>query len=292
MLHVNIIGAGRLGQSLAWLLHQHQLASIQAVVCQSMARAEQAVAAIGAGSPLTLSHALPPSDITWLCTPDQQLGPVCQQLVANRQLRAGSLVIHSSGTLTANVLAPAATLGCATASIHPIYSFNTPQQTPPNLHGVYCGAEGDVAALARVTPLLTQLGAHVVPVDPQHKSLYHAAAVFASNFLPLLYQSAVTCFKAAALDADAAHHSTLGLMHSMLHNLATTQHAASALTGPVQRGDSKVVQAHWQALATHLPVLAPLYQTLSTATLSQVVNPQAQHAELQALFASLITESN
>lgn len=289
MLRINIIGAGRLGQSLAWLLHHHGLATVQAVVCRTLPAASQAVAHIGAGQATTLDHPLPQADVTWITTPDQPLQSICHWLVNQQSLLPNSIVVHSSGAQPASILSDAKTLGCAIASLHPMKSFNDPNQCQPSLTGVYLGVEGDDRALACLTPLLTQLGARVVTIDAAHKTLYHAAAVLASNFMPLLYDCATRCFAEAGLDATAAHHSTLALMQSAQQNLAASQSASRALTGPVQRGDVTIIQEHLRALTEQLPALAPLYQQLSAATARLVCN-DPQRAEVLAALHTPLTD--
>lgn len=287
MLTLNLIGAGRAGQTLARLWHQAGLLQIQAVVCRQQAHAEQAVEFIGSGTAASRLSSLPNADIWLIATPDAQIAEVAGQL--GQAKIKGDVAFHLSGSLNCDNLALLRGCGLAVASIHPIRSFAQPQLACQRFAGTHCGVEGDAAALAILLPLFQDIGASSFNIDSQHKSLYHAGSVMACNYLVSLLESGLQCFEAAGVSRDHALAALGPLLHGTLDNVAQLG-TQRALTGPIVRGDAAVVANHQLALQQSLPQLLPLYQLLGQHTL-QLAQPQLPPDVAQQL-AMLLAPSN
>ena len=283
MLTLNIIGAGRAAQTLAYLWRQAGLLEIRAVVCRQLQHARQAVTFIGAGKATNELTQLPSADIWLIATPDDQIQPVANQLAA-AGIR-GQSAFHLSGSLTAEQLAPLRSCGLTLASVHPIRSFAQPQLGIGQFAGTCCGAEGDAGALALLLPLFSGIGAQTFTIDSQHKSLYHAGSVMACNYLVSLLEAGLQCFEAAGVSREHATTALLPLLHGTLDNIDKLG-TAKALTGPIVRGDSSVVEKHQAALQQNLPQLLPLYQLLGQHTL-KLASAQLSATALQTLAETL-----
>lgn len=267
---LSIIGAGHLGSTLGRLWHEQGVFRIGDVATRSMASAQQAAAFIGAGRPVAGLDELADADIFLIATADDQLAPVCAGLARNGAIHAGQLVFHCSGALSSAELAPAAAAGARVASIHPIRSFAQPQQVIHSFAGTWCGVEGDVQALSVLGPAFEAIGARLAPVDAQHKTLYHAAAVFASNYLVTLVDATLQAYEGAGVPRAQALQMIQPLMTNTLENIFRAGPEA-ALSGPVARGDVGTVQRQSQALSAFRPELGALYDLLAqhTAKLAQ-----------------------
>lgn len=92
---------------------------------------------------------------------------------------------------------------------------------------------------------------------------YHAAAAMASNLTVALYALAVRVAERAGVPADAVGHMYLGLLRGTVENLAAGD-AASALTGPIRRGDADTVEGHLRALG---PAERDIYRLLGREAL-------------------------
>jgi predicted short-subunit dehydrogenase-like oxidoreductase (DUF2520 family) len=79
------------------------------------------------------------------------------------------------------------------------------------------------------------------------RPLYHAAAVVASNYLPVLLALAARLLVHAGVDEDDAVPALLPLMRGTLDNVAELG-IGPALTGPVARGDIETVRLHLRML--------------------------------------------
>src|SRR5579864_7777279 len=104
---VAIIGAGTLGTALALALRKQNLRIAEIVArdrASSLRRARTLAARVGARA-TTLSNAALSPRILWICVPDDAISEVAQQ-IAERGRHRGQIVLHSSGALGSDVLAP------------------------------------------------------------------------------------------------------------------------------------------------------------------------------------------
>jgi len=262
---LNIIGAGHVGKVLGRLLATVDGIAVQDVLTRSMASAQAAVGFIGAGTPIDSYAGLRPADITMLAVSDDQIGPACAALAAQGPL-AGTIVFHCSGALASTALLAATQAGALVASIHPIRSFADPVQVAASFDGTFCGIEGDVRALAVLTPALTAIGARPVPIDPAAKTVYHAAAVFASNYLVTVLDAALRAYQAAGIPEAVARELAQPLVTEAVANVFRLG-AAPALSGPIARGDMATVARQQQAVQSWDGATGDLYAALVAPTI-------------------------
>lgn len=261
---LNIIGAGHVGRVLGRLLAGVDGIAVQDVLTRSLASAQAAVDFIGAGTPVAAFAALRRADVTMLAVSDDQIGPACAALVAEGR-QTGSIVFHCSGALGSTLLLPASQAGASVASVHPIRSFADPGQVAASFDGTYCGVEGDALALAFLTPALIAIGARPVPIDPAAKTVYHAAAVFASNYLVTVLDASLRAYQAAGIPEAVARELAGPLITETVANVLRLG-AAPALTGPIARGDMATVARQQQAVAQWDVATGDLYAALVAPT--------------------------
>ena len=263
-MKLNIIGAGHVGQVFGHLLANRAGWQVQDVLNRSLASSQQAVAFIGSGTAIEDWPALRPADVTMLSVNDEQIVACCDQLAVNH-LQAGSTVFHCSGALASNKLTSARAHGCALASVHPIRGFADPAEVLADFDGTYCGLEGDAQALDLLQPAMQAIGARCVVIDPAAKTLYHAAAVFACNYLTTLLDVALRTYMAAGISEKQAYELAQPLVTQTLNNIFRLG-PAQALSGPVARGDWSTVERHQQAVDAWDPAAGQLYHVLTSHT--------------------------
>jgi predicted short-subunit dehydrogenase-like oxidoreductase (DUF2520 family) len=213
---VNVIGRGRVGSALAGRF------------------AERGVELRDDGAGLVL-----------LCVPDRAIAEVAAEI------EPGPWVAHVSGATPLAALDPHE----RRFSVHPLQTF-TLDRGPEQLDGAWAAvtAETGVArALGR--ELAETLGLHPFDLDDGARTLYHAGAAIASNYLVTLYRAAARLFE----DAGAPPAALVPLMTRTIEN-------GFQLTGPISRGDWAVVDAHLGALHDAHPELEPMYRVLAEAT--------------------------
>jgi predicted short-subunit dehydrogenase-like oxidoreductase (DUF2520 family) len=262
---LSIIGCGKVGRTLGRLWHDSRTFTLLDILNRSTASAQEASAFIGAGSVAASCADLRIADAYLIAAGDDQIAACCSALAAAGKLQPGSIVFHCSGALSSLELAAASERGAAVASIHPIRSFAVPQQVAEHFSGTWCGSEGDAAALAVLGPAFSAIGAQLVNIHRAQKTLYHAAAVFASNYQVTLIDIAQQAYVAAGIAPELA----LKLIEPLLTESSANAirfGPAAALTGPIARGDMATVARQYQAVQEWQPRVAQLYQQFAGLT--------------------------
>lgn len=249
---LNLLGAGRVGKTLGHLWHTLGVLQVQDVLTTSPASARAAVDFIGVGRAATTLEDMRPANYWLIAVPDRQIAASAQALAA-----AGlppAVVFHASGALAAAELAPLQSLGWQVASAHCILSFATPAKAVLQFAGTPCALEGQPPALAVLEPLFQRIGAHCFTLPSADKLRYHAAAVFATNFLPVLQATAEALWLDSGVPPELLPQLRATLLRNAVDNLLALG-PAGALTGPAARGDTALVQrqgasvAQWDAQA-------------------------------------------
>ena len=264
---LSFVGSGHLVRTMGRLWQQKGDIDLQDVLSRSPASAEAACRFIGGGRPVVDYAALISADIYLIATPDDQIGSCCEQLAASGMVQPGVVVFHCSGALPSTVLAPAAACGGLISSIHPVRSFASPEQVALSFAGTWCGVEGDEAALAVLRPLFTGIGAKLVDIDPAAKTVYHAAAVFACNYVVTLLDVAVQAYHHAGIPEDVAMQMMAPLVHKTVEQ-AFAAGTAAALSGPIARGDTGTVEKQQAAVSAWDADKGALYALLAKETLA------------------------
>ena len=183
-----------------------------------------------------------------LCVPDGAIAEVAASV------EPGPWVAHVSGATPLAALAPHE----RRFSVHPLQTF-TRARGPEQLDGAWAAVTGGDARLRRrrAVWLAETLGLRPFELADSARTLYHAGAVFASNYLVTLQRAASLLFESAGAPPEALEP----LMRRTIEN-------GFELTGPISRGDWDTVAAHRAAIHEHRAELDQLYETLAGATLA------------------------
>ncbi|MCV0425533.1 MAG: DUF2520 domain-containing protein [Roseibium sp.] len=261
---VNLIGAGRVGQTFLRLLSDVPDCTIQDILSHTYSSAENAVRFAGAGRAVHDYTQLRPADLWILAVPDTQIAVVAEQLAGalSKHESNQSIVIHCSGFFAAEQMSALRQLGWKLASVHPVLTFATPELAVRQFKGVFCGIEGDAAALETLNPLLEKIGAKPFPVESESKSLYHAAAVISNNFTVVLQAIAREAWAEAGVPGYVAEQLNNSMLRATYENVSS-EGPQTALTGPAARGDEYVVTKQGEDVARWHPAAGKIYQEMS-----------------------------
>lgn len=259
---LSIIGCGKLGKVLGRLWTERGTFTVQQVLNRSIDSALDATAFMGAGKPAAGYGELLPAHVWLIAPPDDQIAAACTQLAETGKLRTGDIVFHCSGALPSSMLAAELPPGVTVASIHPIRSFAEPAAALENFAGCYCGTEGEAAALDVLIPAFRAIGAHTVAIDPAFKSIYHSAAVFASNYLVTVLDVAMNAYERAGIPRDVSSKMLEPLVRGTMDNVFRSGPTA-ALTGPIARGDMETVRRQYEAVRDWDADAGKLYEQLA-----------------------------
>jgi predicted short-subunit dehydrogenase-like oxidoreductase (DUF2520 family) len=260
------VGAGRVGTALAvafaragWPVtaafsrDPGRLARFRELVPSALAATDPAVVADDA-------------DLVFLTVPDDAVADVAAHL----RLYAGQAVVHTSGALGREVLAPARAAGTTSGSFHPLVAFADLDAALAALAGATVAVEGDEELVELLAQLAESIGAQPVRLPPTGKAAYHAAAVLAAGGFVGLLDGIAEVARGAGLDEGGALAIYAPLIRQSLAN-AERLGITSALTGPFVRGDVGTVRAHLEALARLAPGALELYRVVARRELAMAV---------------------
>lgn len=273
---VGVIGVGRLGTALCACLAQAGL-PLAAIASRRRERAEELARALAANygcqvRAVETSDMASYADLIFVATPDGAISLVAGCVA----WRKGQIAVHVSGAETLGVLGEAAQAGASRASFHPLNTFPAVPWDKPGLAFAAATLAHSYVALAadqaQAEETLKQLASSICrgyfTVRESDRVLYHAAAVFASNFVTGLVGASLGLWQTIGYGEREALAFMAPLMSSACANILRLG-PVQALTGPAARGDVATVAKHLEALAA-LPAeagLAELYRALTLALL-------------------------
>ncbi len=271
MKSLNLIGAGRVGRTLARLWHEAGRYQVQDVLTRSQLSAQEATGFIGAGRVVTQLTELRDAEVWLLAVPDRHIAEVAHALARTLGARQARVVLHCSGALGAAELQPLRERGCSVASAHCVLSFANPQAALAQFAGTPCALEGDAAAVTELELAFTQIGARCFALAAEHKLRYHAGAVFATNFVPVLQAVANQLWLDSGVPPDVAAHLNATLLKNAVENILNLG-PAGALTGPAARGDVALVQEQAESVTAWNAQAGAAYAALSQLILQPGFN--------------------
>lgn len=262
-----VIGCGRVGTNLAVHLAGQRY---RPAAFYSRTRASAQNAAFHAGEGKVFEKAADAAancELIFITTPDSLIASVCDQMAADGGCNENSVVFHLSGALSSEILDSAQKTGAATGSVHPLQAFAPyePGQASP-FAGVNMSIEGSPGAAALGRKIVAALQARAFTIPTEAKTLYHAAAVVASNYLVTLEHFALTLLAQTGLDQARAYEILEPLIQGTLRNIAS-KGSVDALTGPVVRGDEAIIARHLADIDQKMPQFSAMYRLLGQHTL-------------------------
>jgi predicted short-subunit dehydrogenase-like oxidoreductase (DUF2520 family) len=201
-----------------------------------------------------------------LALPDAAVACVAAALAKVQRPAPGAVAFHCSGALDAAALQPLQEAGWAIASAHCILSFVSPQAAISQFAGTPCALEGQATACSVLGDAFAAIGARCFALKGQDKLLYHAAAVFATNFLPVLQSVAERLWQDCAVPDDLVFHLRQTLSANAVANMVRLG-PKGALTGPAARGDLAAIERQAAALRKWDPASGAAYDALMALAL-------------------------
>ena len=225
----------------------------------------------GLPAPLTLTvgegRKPPPwlgeTDVVILTVRDDAITPLATSLANSRAISERHVVLHLSGVQGQEALGPLVTSRAALGSFHPLQTIVEPELAAGRLKGAWAAVEGMPRAVEAGERIAKDLGMRPFRIATKSKAIYHAGAVFASNYLVVVEAIAQRLLRHAGLSDADAWAALRPLVEGTFENLSRHE-PREALTGPVVRGDTATIVRHLESLAVDD---AKLYRALGRAAL-------------------------
>jgi predicted short-subunit dehydrogenase-like oxidoreductase (DUF2520 family) len=269
---ISIIGAGRVGSTLAMLLYRAGYRIVSVISKRKNSARKLARLLRCQKYSDSLSDITPATRIIIIAVPEEDILGIAEDLSKHAQLDFSKLaVFHTSGSLTSDALLPLHRKGAMTFSLHPIQSFSKVSSLAHQIgqmRNVVYGFEGNKAALQVARQLVKALCGQCVQIPKEEKILYHILSVFASNYSIALLGAVDDLAKRIGGGIKLAHFKPM--IRTSIEN-AFQQTPIMALTGPIARGSFVTVENHVNELWKADKPLALLYQQIGLQALTMAV---------------------
>ncbi len=258
-----VLGAGRVGTALAvlWRRSGHRIVAVSG----GEATSERAAHHLPGVPVLGSVDAAREAGIVVIATPDAAIAGVSEEIARAGAVGPGTAVAHASGATGLDAIASARSAGAETFAIHPFQTCPTVEAAVAHLPGAGFAITSETAeGLAIAERLALDAGGRPFRVDDELKPLYHAAAVFGSNYLVTVTAIAHELLRAAGIEDPA------GILEPLQDaTLANVERVgpADALTGPAVRGDAVTVARNLRALSERAPEAVRPYVALADLAL-------------------------
>ncbi|HUO85113.1 MAG TPA: DUF2520 domain-containing protein [Thermoanaerobaculia bacterium] len=195
------------------------------------------------------------SEVLLFAVPDDVIGPLYER--EGEAIPRDEILFHASGSASSTLFHQHP----LRFSLHPLRSLS-PVGQHPQLAGSLFVFEGAPAGREVSRRFVDGVGAEMAEILASGKGLYHAAAVFASNYVAVLLEIARELFRESGIERPIDE--PIGaLARSAIENWLRTDDGGR-FTGPLTRGDRLVIEAHLAALAA-LPERDELYRQLGVS---------------------------
>jgi predicted short-subunit dehydrogenase-like oxidoreductase (DUF2520 family) len=262
MMKIGFIGAGTVGTALAVLLSQKGYEFVGASR-RHPARAGKADGTVSNLRLLESNQAVADAaELVFITTPDDAISSVAKEIKWKR----GQSVVHCSGADTTDILEPARKAGAMAGGFHPLQTLASVKQAIENIPGSTFALEAEEPLLTTLKDTATALGGRWIILKASDKTAYHAAAVFASNYLVTLVKMSADLWQTFAVPTDQATKALLPLIRGTLNNIEKIG-IPQCLTGPIARGDTGTINKHIKTLREKAPSLLSTYKELGRQTI-------------------------
>ena len=271
-LSVTIVGPGALGTALAKSLHAASI-KVEEVVyrsAESEKRAKALAKSIEA-RPTQFEDADFIGSVIWICVGDSVIAKTALKMAKRRSWQR-TTVLHSSGALSSDELAPLSRQGAKVASVHPMMTFVRSAQ--PSMKGVAFALEGDSSATATARKLVKALGGYAFQLAKKDKPLYHALGAFASPLIIAQMAAAERIGRELGLKPQQTRKIVGPILQQTIRNYLEYGPAA-AFSGPIVRGDASTVAKNLTALK-RVRGGAEIYRALAKIAVQELPSKDAK----------------
>lgn len=288
-MHKNIvlIGSGRFGQSVGYLLEQ-----AGADLAIRTTRTNAALRLNFKSTPKTLLYDSKQqgklktlsdeleglSDILVLiAVHDDELKRVAEQISELRLSWKNCSVIHGSASFDEKILKPFAERGARLGALHLTCPISSPvEKFTPSSAFTFCG-DKDLGEV--LTQVITAAGYEFIKLNDVNRTLYHSGCVMAAGHVAALITVAGEILATSGIAENEVKkilYSLLTAQSQGLQNLDEGQAISKLLTGPFIRRDKQTIEKHIATLREISPKFVMLYDLLGNLTTSLTTSKPPQ----------------
>ena len=300
MKKISIIGFGRVGSNLFYSLKQSGFQNLFKIDHSHYSN--------------WVNNKLSKCEVIFICTKDSTISSVVSELILNKIILNNKTILHTSGSISSDVLLPLKKRGAQIGSFHPVQSFNRKQKRVSKINesfkNIYIVVEGDKKAILVGKKIASSLGSKTLILSKDEKIVHHICCVIASNYLITLLsqleeltnvynklerrKSGKEIFpdnlKLMALLNEFKNLNLFNIYKPLI--LSTLIHAEKfgcikSLTGPIERNDYLTVETHLKTLSKHCPNILPFYIFMGSETIKLTLKKYSKNKIDFSKFTSL-----
>ena len=274
-----LIGAGRVGTAVGELVRRAG-GQIAGVSSRSRASAEAAGARLHAPV-FDFRDGFPDADFVLIGAPEAAIGDVVEAIADH--VVAGARLCHFAGAVGLAPLAPALRRKARGFALHPVQACPDVETALRRLPGSVWGVTCDEQERDWAESFIRSLAGEPRWVDESDRPIWHAAAVSVSNTLAALVERGEAMLGSIGIEDPG---DVLGpLASGTLQNVREAD-GATALTGPVVRGEADALARHLRALEARDVRLADSYRLLARVVIDAAagsgrIEPATEQAMLR-----------
>ena len=286
---VGIAGAGRVAQAFGKALQSIGV-RVDSVASRDPQHAQSATAFLGGGAvPVSYRELASRASHVLIAISDHAIRTVAKEIA--RDPGRIRVALHTSGSYGPELLESLSETGVSCGSIHPMQTISDGTRGAEALRNIAYSVSGSPVAVAWAERIVASLHGQVLPISPDSRHLYHAAAVMASNYIAALIDAAQEFLEIAGIPQDAALSALAPLIRTSVENCIASG-PLKALTGPIVRGDAATVAAHLAALQKADASARNLYKAAGLHALRMADQRGLKYAESASVRKALAGEQN
>lgn len=241
-MKIGFIGAGKVGFSLGKYFTEHNQ-YVSGYYSRNLNSSKEAAVFTKTKFYDNLENLIQESDTLFLTVPDGSIHEVYSEII--RSDIEGKCLVHCSGAMSSLVFSGISQKGARGCSVHPICAVSDKLTGYQELSKAYFTIEGrDCQDLLE---LILSMGNQAELIQADQKVCYHAAAVFASNLVVAVYESATDLLKQCGLSEAFSAHALQPLFRGNAQGILE-RGTIQALTGAVERADETTIAKHLAVL--------------------------------------------
>jgi predicted short-subunit dehydrogenase-like oxidoreductase (DUF2520 family) len=282
-MKIGFIGAGKVGFSLGKYFCKHGI-NVSGYFSRNPQSALQAAEFTGTVCFNDIEGIVEASDTLFLTVPDGTIKKIWDYI--DKLSIKNKIICHCSGSVSSSIFSNIDNHHAYGYSIHPLLGISDKLNSYEQLSHAFFTIEGSQGRLSEMKTMLINLGNSVQIISPEDKSVYHSAAVFASNLMVALAQVSIDLLKGCGFNAENASFALNTLMLENMKNIVR-QGTTEALTGPIERGDVETVKRHLDCLDGED---RKIYILLSSKLIeiAKRKKPDCSYSELENMIGDMI----
>ena len=240
----NIIGAGKVGTTIGYLLNKQANFEIKAVLNRTIESAKKAIDFIGHGIAVTNYTEIPKVDITFITTPDEKIKHVLNELLSSNLIANKSFIVHCSGIFPANIVHTDLLNDFHFVKLHPIKHFSCYQSAANDFSGTDFIFEGDNISYNLIQHIAQLLNINLIRMHSDNSMLYHTSCVFASTFHQLLIIASSQLFEQCSISKEDSINLSINICKNILKDLSSNVNYKDMICGPISRKEYELVKSN------------------------------------------------